>query len=211
MQLVEQHVIKKTHSHWFEVDRAAFAAKNLYNRANYEVRQRFFADGKILSYNKLYHMFKDTPEYQTLPRKVSQQVLRLLAQNWQAFWRARAEYCQDPAKFLGPPRIPKYLDKQTGRFVLVYTAQAISERALRQGRIKPSGLALTVRTKQQHVDQVRIVPKKTHYVLEVVYTVDPAPALGLDLDLLAGVDIGLNNLAAIASNKPGFAPLVVNG
>ncbi|MBU0494239.1 MAG: transposase, partial [Chloroflexi bacterium] len=80
MQLVEQHVIKKTHPDWPEVDQAAFAAKNLYNRANYEMRQRFFADGKVLSYSKLYRLFgaapcgKDAPEYQTLPRKVSQQV-----------------------------------------------------------------------------------------------------------------------------------------
>jgi IS605 OrfB family transposase len=30
-------------------------------------------------------------------------------------------------------------------------------------------------------------------------------------DYIAGVDIGLNNLAAVASNKPGFMPVVVNG
>ncbi|MBU0495100.1 MAG: transposase [Chloroflexi bacterium] len=211
MQLVEQHVIKTNHPAWHEVDQAAFAAKNLYNRANYVVRQQFFATDRILSYGKLYRLFKDAPEYQVLPRKVSQQVLRLLAQNWRAFWHARAEYRHDPTKFLGPPRIPNYLDKQTGRFVLVYTAQAISQQALRQGCIQPSGLPLTVPTRHQRVNQVRIVPKKTHYVLEVVYTVDPEPALGLDPALIAGVDIGLNNLAAIASNQPGFVPLVVNG
>ena len=31
------------------------------------------------------------------------------------------------------------------------------------------------------------------------------------LGIVAGVDIGLNNLAAVASNKPGFVPFLVNG
>jgi len=39
MQLVEQHVIKPNSPHWQAIDDAAFAAKNLYNLANYTVRQ----------------------------------------------------------------------------------------------------------------------------------------------------------------------------
>jgi hypothetical protein len=33
MQLVEQHVIKRTDSRYQAIDRAAFASKNLYNAA----------------------------------------------------------------------------------------------------------------------------------------------------------------------------------
>jgi transposase len=29
--------------------------------------------------------------------------------------------------------------------------------------------------------------------------------------LVAGIDVGLNNLAAITANKPGFVPVLVNG
>ena len=48
------------------------------------------------------------------------------------------------------------------------------------------------------------------YVVEVIYEREPVlrrrhPALR------AGVDIGLNNLATLASDKPGFVPRVVNG
>jgi putative transposase len=47
-------------------------------------------------------------------------------------------------------------------------------------------------------------------VIEVVYSTEIQPA-DLDYTLVAGIDLGLNNLAVIASNKPGFQSVVVNG
>ena len=41
MQLVEQHVIHKNHPYFAEIDAACFASKNLYNLANYAIRQAF--------------------------------------------------------------------------------------------------------------------------------------------------------------------------
>jgi putative transposase len=57
---------------------------------------------------------------------------------------------------------------------------------------------------------VRIVPRKGYYVVEVVYEREPILA-AVDPSLYAGIDIGLNNLAAITSNKAGFVPRIVNG
>jgi putative transposase len=57
---------------------------------------------------------------------------------------------------------------------------------------------------------VRIVPKGQFYVVEVVYEKQIEPA-AVDTALIAGIDVGLNNLTAITSNKPGFAPVLVNG
>jgi hypothetical protein len=39
MHLVEQHIISKSDPRYETIDRAAFASKNLYNAANYLVRQ----------------------------------------------------------------------------------------------------------------------------------------------------------------------------
>ncbi len=50
MQLVEQHVIKRTDSRYQAIDQAAFASKNLYNLANYHMRQSFIHQGKYLGY-----------------------------------------------------------------------------------------------------------------------------------------------------------------
>jgi putative transposase len=54
------------------------------------------------------------------------------------------------------------------------------------------------------------VPRKGYYVVEVVYEREPVPA-AVTPSLYAGIDIGLNNLAALTSNKPGFVPRMVNG
>jgi putative transposase len=71
-------------------------------------------------------------------------------------------------------------------------------------------LPIEVKTKQKSIAQVRIVPQKGFYVVEVVYE-HPVQQAEVNPSLYAGVDLGVNNLAAITSNKPGFVPVIVNG
>jgi putative transposase len=211
VQLVEKHIIKKTDPRFEVIDAAAFASKNLYNLANYIIRQEFIHHGNYIPLSSLYHQVKSSDAYQALPRKVSQLVLKQVDHDWQSFFAAIKAWRISPDKFLGRPRLPGYKDKVQGRNMLIYNDQAISRRALKKGLIKPSGLDITVKTDRHHINQVRIVPRKHHYVVEIIYTVNVEPNPRLAKTLIAGVDIGLNNLAALTSNKPGFAPLVVNG
>ncbi len=44
MRLVERHIIKTSHQFYKEVDDLAWRSKNLYNYANYLVRQSFIED-----------------------------------------------------------------------------------------------------------------------------------------------------------------------
>jgi putative transposase len=118
---------------------------------------------------------------------------------------------EDPSKFLGRPRLPGYKHKSQGRNLLVYEAGAIGKKALKEGLVKPSQLGILIPTQQKHVNQVRVVPRQSYYVIEVVYTVIPQKAEGLRDDLYAGLDVGVNNLAALTSNKVGFRPYLVNG
>jgi putative transposase len=210
MQLVEQHVIRKGDARYEAIDQAAFASKNLYNAANYEIRQVFIFQGLYLNYNTMHQLMKAHPAYKALPAKVSQQVLRTLDKNWQSFFRAEALWREHPEKFLGRPSLPKYKDKQQGRNLLIYTIQAISKPALRQGFIQLSGLSIRITTAHQNVDQVRIIPRHGFYVVEVVYEQEPVQA-AVDPTLYAGIDIGVDNLATLTSNKKGFVPRIVNG
>ncbi len=210
MQLVEQHVIDQRDARYVAIDRVAFAAKNLYNAANYVVRQTFIFEHRYLGYAEVYHRIKSHEAYSALPRKVSNDVLRLLDKNWKSFFAAMKAYHEDPSTFIGRPKLPKYKDKVKGRTILIYDIQALSKTALRKGVIAPSQLGITVPTKQHTVKQVRIVPKSTHYVVEVVYEHVPEQASG-DASLVAGIDLGLNNLATLVSNKPGFVPRLING
>jgi putative transposase len=214
MQLVEQHVIDRKDPRYSVIDEAAFKSKNLYNAALYEVRQAFIHEGKYLNYNEMDRRMQSSDSYKALPAKVSQQVLVLLDKNWTAFFEARAAYEEDPSTFTGRPRLPKYKHKTEGRNILVYTLQAISrgKKGLQRGIIKPSQLPITVKTKQDpaSIDQVRIVPRNGYYVVEVIYTKEPVQA-NVDLSFCVGIDLGVTNLAAIASNREGFVPRLVNG
>jgi len=211
MQLVEKHLIKKTDARYDFIDRAAFSSKNLYNVALYEIRQHFIFCGKYLNYNQMDKLMQKHEAYRSLPRKVSQQVLVLLDKNWKSYFEAIKAYEQDPSKFLGRPKLPGYKDKKEGRNILVYTIQALSKPALRNGIIKPSQLGIEMRTRQKNIDQVRIVPKRSGcYVVEIVYTQEEKQEQ-LNPSFVAAVDIGVNNLVALTSNKAGFIPRLVNG
>lgn len=210
MQLVEQTIITKSDPRYEIIDRAAFASKNLCNAANYVIRQAFIFEHRYLGYAEVFHLIKHTEAYQALPRKVSNDVLRLLDKNWKSFFAALKAYQEHPERFQGRPRLPKYKHKTDGRNILVYDIQALSKTALRKGVIAPSQLGITIPTNQRNVKQVRIVPRSTHYVIEVVYEQAAEPA-SVDASLVAGIDLGIDNLATLTSNKPGSVPRIVNG
>ena len=213
MQLVEQHIIDRQDSRFAVIDPACFASKNLYNATLYILRQSFFAHERVPTYAKLAHMLKDTPEFRALPAKVAQWVVRQVCGAWETFWKAQTAYQQCPDKFTGRPKLPHYQPKSDGRNLLVYTCQAISRPALKEGRICPSQLDIVIQTKQKEVKQVRIVPHASHYVVEVIYTVKPLSPTenALNPAWAASLDLGIDILAAVTSNKAGLTPFLVNG
>jgi putative transposase len=209
MQLVEQHRIDCHDPRFAAIDAAAFAAKNLYNAALYLTRQAFIHHRQMISYEELARDLKTSEEYRALPAKVAQWVLRQVALAWKSHFAACAAWEANPSRFLGHPKLPKYLPKQ-GRSLLTYTEQAISRSPKNRGYVVPSGLDIRVETRQEALDQVRIVPHASHYTVEVIYARPVTPA-DVDPSKVAAMDIGLNNLAAVPYNQPGLTPFLVNG
>jgi putative transposase len=213
VQLVEQHRIDRHDPRFAAIDAATFASKNLYNASLYHKRQAYiFENHRIISYQDLDRLMQPTAEYRALPAKVAQWVLKQVDGAWKSYFAAVAAWNAHPEQFKGHPKLPKYLDKQ-GRNLLVFTDQAISRDSKNAGWVVPSGVPIRVATKHTHAEiaQVRLVPKATHYVVEVIYDRVPDPAPALDQALIASIDLGVNVLAAITANQPGFAPLLVNG
>jgi putative transposase len=209
MQLVEKHLINRQHKLWKECDYLALQSKHLYNSANYVQRQYFFETKKYYNSIDIYHQTKNLEAYRYLPTKVSKQIVRQVAETWKSWLAALKDWSKNPEKYLGKPKIPGYKDKERGRNLVIYPKDAISKPALAQGQIKLSQTNIEFPTQGKNLDQVRIVPKLDHYVIEVVYTVE-APALSTG-KYVAGIDLGLNNLMAITSNHPGIRPLLING
>src|SRR5215475_7963701 len=201
MQLVEQHRIDRYDPRFAAIDAAAFASKHLYNAALYLTRQAFIHERRVISYEELARDMKTSVEFRALPAKVAQRVLRQVALAWKSYFAACAAWQANPSRFLGHPKLPKYLPKQ-GRNLLTYTEQAISRSPKNRGYVVPSGLDIRVETRQTAIDQVRIVPHASHYTVEVIHEHAVAALASADVDptRVVAIDIGLNNLAAVASN-----------
>jgi len=211
MRLVEQHIIKKNHRHYKEIDHLSFLSKNLYNAALYLIRQEYFKTGQYLNYYDVQKILQNEKnvDYEALPRKVSQQVLKQVDKTYVSFFEALKSYAVSPEKFQGGrPRLPYYKEKLVGRNMLVYTNQAISKTKLKQGIINPSGTAIEIKTAVQNLQQVRIIKQPCCYVVEVIYEVKEKEVR--NNNRIAAIDLGLSNLAAITNNV-GIIPIIVNG
>jgi len=123
---VEKHLIRSSSPYFALLSDYCHLAKNLYNHANYILRQSFIRENRIIGYcelDKLLKADREYPDYRAMPLAQSaQQVLRILTKNWKGYFAAAKDYKQNPDKYLGRPKLPKYKRKD-GRFVLTLTNQ----------------------------------------------------------------------------------------
>ena len=203
MQLVEQHIIKKSNPIFSELDRITFLSKNLYNQALYQIRQEYFNKNKYLKYNDLARKFSSERQvdYIALPAKVSQWVLKQVDKNFISFFNSIHSN-----NITHKVHIPKYLNKN-GRNLLTFTNQAISVKELKQGYLKLSGCEGKIPVIHKSINQVRVVPKNNYFVIEVIYNQEIKPKK--QSNNFVGIDLGLNNLATIGGNNT--KPMIVNG
>jgi putative transposase len=221
MILTERHIINKTNPYYEECDRICLLSKNLYNYANYIVRQEFISTSKqkeegiiehanYLNYHEIRKQVISQYDYISLPRKVSNQTLMLLDKNWKSFFKSIKDFKVNPSKYTGRPKLPKYKDTKKGRFVATYELGAISSKELKKGFIKLSGSEIKIETNKTNIKQCRIVPKNGMYIIEVLYEVNES-ALKPDNGRYCAIDLGLNNLATVTSNCKEVKPYVING
>ena len=203
MILTERHIIKQSNSLYNELDNLCFLSKNLYNSALYTVRQFYFTNKKYFNWIKINNQFvsEKQQDYYALPCKVSQQTLKMVDQNMKSFFNAiKAKNSK--------PKLPKYLDKIKGRFVVTYTNQAISKKALQNGYIELSKTNIKLNTNVKNVKQVRIVPRNNFIVVEILYEVR-SKIHNNSKETYCGIDFGLNNL--ITCSFQNDSPLIMNG
>ncbi len=213
MILVERHIINKNHKHWQEIDNLSFLSKNLYNAANYLCRQYFFATQKKYSLPELYKLTKDLVEcwgkessfpqtlvdYRALPTKVSKQIIKRLVSTWTGYFEAHKEWTKNPSKFLGEPRIPKYKDKAKGRNAVIYYHESVYKAGLKKGICHLSMSDIKIPTKIDKVVEVRLVPRPTCYIVEIVYEKESKQQS--ISEYVAGIDLGLTNLPLKSVNQ----------
>jgi putative transposase len=228
MQLTEKHIITKSNSLYKEIDALCFLSKNLYNAANYTIRQEFISTTKLkkdgvvnhatyLNYYAINKLFIDSNniEYTLLPRKVSNHTLMALDRNWRSFFASIKDWSKNPSKYKGKPNLPKYLPKTKGRYMLSYELDAISKKEIKSGFIKLSGTNIKIpfinKSENTKLKLCRIIPSANNiYTIEIVYEKQETN-LNINKNNIMGIDLGVNNLATLTSNKVGYIPQIING
>lgn len=129
--------ITKTEQIWIDSDdivvilsELCHISKNLWNEADYIVRQLFTEKdkngnncGSYINYSNLDYLIKNKSEnYKKLNGATSQQILKILDRSWKSFFNSIKDWKLNPSKYLGRPKLPGYL-KKDGEFLLVFTNQ----------------------------------------------------------------------------------------
>ena len=128
VQRVEKHILKQNNPYYKMLDDFCFKSKNLYNHANYLVRNEFVKNDKWLKYADLDKILKadlEFDDYRQMPTAQSaQQILRLLDKNWKSFFASIKDWSKHKDKYLDRPKLPNYKAKN-GRFMLILTNQNV--------------------------------------------------------------------------------------
>lgn len=216
LQLVERHIIKKSNKFYKFIDEYSFRVKNLYNYANYIIREEFIRTSRdenikttIPKEYDLSKLLSKEEVYSNLMAKTSQQTIKLLYKNWKSFFVAIKDWSKNKDKYNGKPNLPKYKHKTKGRCVIIFTNQQCK---LKDGIIKfPQKFnSWEIKTTiKGNLNQVRIVPSNNQYIVEVVYTVSEKEKLK-DNGRYLGIDLGIDNFTTIGNNV-GAKPIILNG
>ncbi len=207
MILTESHIINETS----ELNDLAFKCKNLYNKANYIIRQEFISNGNYISKFDMFTMAKDFDEYKLLPVRVGRGVLRTLDANWKSFFSCIKKWKTNKKLFIGKPNLPKYLPKN-GKFTALFYENAILKETKKNKGIGLSSLKMRLPVKTENkIIEIQIVPTKTNkYKINIIYAYKEE-RLKQDNKNYCGIDLGINNLMTVTSNKAGLNPIIVNG
>ena len=205
-------MISKSDLIWKTVDDYCFRSKNVYNYANYIIRQEFINNRKWIRANDLQKMCQSADCYKELGSQAAQKTIQLLDKNWKSFFVAIKDWGKNPAKYLGRPKLPKYKDKEKGRQILIFKniQCSLKDELFRIG-FKPFG-GYSVRTNIPNgskLIQCRFVPRGSSYVMEIVYEID-VPEVQTDSNHICSIDLGIDNFATITNNI-GIKPIAIKG
>jgi putative transposase len=168
-------------------------------------RQSLIHHNQWLNYNDIYHQIKQSDDYQRLPAQVAQQTLRRLWNSIKSFIKSIQDYRKNPNKYLGRPKLPKYLDKQDGRFVISNPGRPIKRIGDYLRLSKGIFIFKTGLPQNTKINEIRIIPRIGYHKIEVVYEKQVEPAQNLKHSKYMSIDLGLQNLMAITiidTNRP---------
>ena len=205
MLLVERHYTKGN----TEITRLCKLSKELYNRANYLMRQAWFTKQRLPDINILVADVKELDCFKSLHNtKTAKQTVRKVLTDWSNFRKALTAYGKDRSKFISCPKAPGYKEKMAQVIFYNETIKG-GQKGIALERLTATNNCFSVPYREGY-KQVVITPKTFGFVIEVQYeSKEKEKKTKVSKDKVATIDIGLNCLAAITYDQS--RPILVNG
>lgn len=208
MLRTERHIITKKHELYKQLDDLCWKSKNLYNQANYRIRQEFINNKKWLRYDELYDLLKNEECYTDLGMsRLGQQILRLLDKNWVAFFTIIKDWSKHKEKYKGRPKLPKYKNIENGRNICIFPSVREKYNYIILPKILGSYKLFSKLNGK--AKQLRIIPRNSYYIIEIVKEIGYKD-LQTDNNKYLSIDLGIDNLATMVNNI-GLKPVIANG
>jgi putative transposase len=170
-------------------------------------------ENPYVDYHFLDSLFKimAQKDYRSLPTQSSQGVMKMVFQNWKSFYASLKDYKQNPLKYKGKPRIPKYIRSMEKEVVFTNQDCVIkNDKFLKFPKTKEQLNIGKLGYCEGKLKQVRVIPQYNEYVVELVMDVPTEHKEYIDNGRYMSIDLGVDNFATIVTNT-GSQPLLVKG
>lgn len=147
--------------------------------------------------------------YKECGSQSAQKTIQLLDHSWKSFFRANKDYSKHPEKYLGRPKIPRYLPKDGRQVFMLKNIQC----SLNDGVFRISFKPFKQYTVNTHASgkliQCRFVPRGNNYMMEIIYEKE-VPDCDSEMNRICSVDLGTENFITVVNNI-GEQPIIVKG
>ena len=205
MKLVEKHKIYQSHPAYSKLDHMSRKANNLYNQCVYFAKNSENLVEDLKNLDKIMKSFTDEHDnYRSFGYVAcAQQTIRLFHQNMRGYFASVKDYKQNPDKYAGKPRFPRFR-KSGERFQVIFTNQAAKfdgQTINIASKTFENKLCIKLRTDSvKKICQVVFAPRNDYFLAYVIYEVDD-PVIYQNADKVAAIDIGLSNLATVTFSE----------
>ena len=194
-------------------------------------------ESPYLGYEHLngFFVMQKNQDYYAMQTSISQSAIKKCIMAWQSYYAASEAYKENPGRFKGKLRYPKYCKGEQMTAWLTNHCLSVKNGVLRLAGVDDMDAAGTKKKKRIkgsfrlggyksgcRIEKAEIQPHYGRYLLLVTYKADgedmpdsgagenSMPDKGEDTGNVMGIDLGIQNAAAVADNTGG-RPVVMKG
>lgn len=202
--------------HQPKLDELAYAARNVYNESTFIARQ-LIKKHQLVSRKPIEAELKRQTDYQQNNlfnsmgnQQNVQEIVKMVARNFKAFYQACKAYKKNPKRFSGKPKLPHYISKTTKRHTFRMSNQALK---IKNGYLYHKKLNFKLKIDPAylgyHLMSTLFVPIHNGFIVRVIFKITPR-SYQKDNGSYVSIDPGVDNALVCVSNKD-YQPFIING